>query len=176
MLINSKYLKIFSPIPLNYNMDEVNNYIDIAEKIWILPIIGDEFYDELQVQVDTVSGISEENQTLLLEALYPYLAYAVVLEALPFIWSDVSEKGITLGKSDASDSITLKDLTYIETHLRKQVEVRKDFFIKYLKSHLDSFPLFCGCGDSCCCDPAKLNKPNPLFEVYTTYRKNTNLR
>ena len=80
MLIDSKYLKKFSPIPLNYNLDEVKNYINIAELIWILPIIGDDFYSELQDEVDN-DNLSEANQTLFLEALYPYLAYAVTLEA-----------------------------------------------------------------------------------------------
>ena len=30
-LINNKYLKEYSPIPLNFNLDEVNNFIGIAE-------------------------------------------------------------------------------------------------------------------------------------------------
>lgn len=183
MIITNKYLKQFSPIPLNYNLDEVKNYVDVAELIWIRPIIGDDFYSELQDEVDN-DELTEENQTLFLDALYPYLAYAVTLEALPFIWSDINEKGITLNKSDNSESITLKDLTYIEGHLRRQVEARKDFFIKYLDTHLDSFPMYadyknCGCngnGGGCCCDNAKLNKPNPLFQVWSTRRVCTNLK
>ena len=51
MIINEAYLKKFSPIPLNYNMAEIKNYIDIAEKIWILPLIGYEWYQELEEQV-----------------------------------------------------------------------------------------------------------------------------
>ena len=181
MLIDSKYLRKFSPIPLNYNLDEVKNYINIAELIWILPIIGDDFYSELQDEVDN-DNLSEANQTLFLDALYPYLAYAVTLEALPFVWSDINEKGITLNKSDNSDSVTLKDLTYIEGHLRRQVEARKDFFIKYLDTHLESFPLYeefkhCGCnGSDGCCSNAKLSSPNPWKQLYTTNRINTNLR
>lgn len=181
MLITNKYLKQFSPIPINYNLDEVKNYIGVAELIWIRPIIGDDFYDELQEQVDD-DNLSEANQTLFLEALYPYLAYAICLEALPFLWSDVSEKGITLGKSDNSDSVNLKDLTYIEGHLRRQTEVRKDFLIDYLSTHLSSFPKYeaykhCGCNKNgdVCCGNAKLNKPNPMYRVYSTKRLNSNL-
>ena len=181
MLIDSKYLRKFSPIPLNYNLDEVKNYIDVSELIWILPIIGDDFYSELQDEVDD-DNLSEANQTLFLDALYPYLAYAVTLEALPFVWSDINEKGITLNKSDNSDSVTLKDLTYIEGHLRRQVEARKDFFIKYLDTHLESFPLYdefkhCGCnGSDGCCSNSKLHKPNPMYQVWSTKRINTSLR
>ena len=35
MIINEKYFKEYSPIPLNYNMAELNNYISVAEKIWV---------------------------------------------------------------------------------------------------------------------------------------------
>lgn len=174
MLITSKYLKQFSPIPLNYNLDEVKNYINIAELIWILPIIGEDFYDELQDEVDN-DELTEENQTLFLEALYPYLAYAVTLEALPFVWSDINEKGITLNKSDNSDSVTLKDLTYIEGHLRRQVEARKDFFIRYLNTHIESFPMVDMSGCSCCNDNGN-NNPNKWYQLYSPKRICTTLR
>ena len=67
-LINNKYLKEYSPIPLNFNLDEVNNYIGIAEDIWVKPLIGDEQYDELIQQIEAET-ITEENQTLLLALL-----------------------------------------------------------------------------------------------------------
>lgn len=182
MLITNQYLKKFSPLPLNYNLDEVNNYVGVAELIWIRPIIGDDFYDELCTQVEEDS-LTEANQTLFLEALYPYLAYAVCLEALPFIWADMNEKGITLNKSENSESVTLKDMTYLEGHLRRQVEARKDFFINYLDTHIESFPMYdefkhCGCngGTDGCCSNAKLNKPNPMYRVWSTKRINTSLR
>jgi len=175
-LINEKYLKEFSPIPLNYNSKEVQNYIKIAEQIWLEPILGYHFYQELIYQVKN-NQVSEENSTLFVEALYPLLGYAVALEALPFIWSHISEVGITLGHSENSDSLSLKDMTYIEGHLRRQVEVRKDFLIKFLCEHQESFPLFDNCKCECngCCSAKGLNTPNPLFEIYSTLRRRTNL-
>lgn len=177
ILINEKYLKEFSPIPLNYNLKEVHNYIKMAEQIWVEPIIGYNFYQELIYQVKN-NQVTEENSTLLVEALYPLLGYAVALESLPFLWSHISEVGITLGHSENSDSLSLKDMTYIEGHLRRQVEVRKDYLIKWLDSHCESFPLYhptnCGC-NSCCANGGKLNEPNPLFEIYTVLKRCTDL-
>lgn len=176
-LINSKLLKEFSPIPLNYDTAEIKNYISLAQDIWVRPIIGDDLMDELLEQV-TEDKLTDENSTLLVEAIYPYLAFAICLEALPFIWSHVSQVGITLGKSDNSDSISLKDVTYVESHLRRQTEVRKDFCIQWLDSHFSSFPLYhpsdCNCS-TCCSDKGKLNKPNPYFQLYSTNRTNTDL-
>ena len=179
MIINEKYLKQYSPIPLNYNMAEVKNYIPVAEKIWVIPLIGYDLYDEINEQVAD-NEVSPENATLLTEGgLWQYLAFATVFEALPMIWSHISEVGVTKGKSDNSDSLDLKDMTYVSQHLRNQVEVLKDQLKKWLCEHYDTFPTVdvCACGCSNCCNhDAKLNYPNPQAQIYSTYRKNTNLK
>lgn len=179
MIINEKYMKQYSPIPLNYNMSEVKNYIPVAEKIWVIPLIGYDLYDEINEQVAD-NEVSPENATLLTEGgLWQYLAFATVFEALPMIWSHISEVGVTKGKSDNSDSLDLKDMTYVSQHLRNQVEVLKDQLKKWLCEHYDSFPTVdvCACGCSNCCNHnAKLNYPNPQAQIYSTYRKNTNLK
>jgi hypothetical protein len=177
MIINESYFKKYSPIPLNYNMAEVKNYIPVAEKIWVKPVIGHKLFSEIEQQVKE-NKVSEANATLLTEGgLWQYLSFATVYEALPMVWSHISEVGVTKGKSDNSDSLDLKDMTYVSQHLRNQVEVLKDQLKKWLCEHSVSFPLIdcCGCGCSCCQENAKLNKPNPHQQIYSTRRKCTNL-
>ena len=165
MLINRTLISKYSPYPLNYDLTEVMNYVDVAEKIWILPVIGQDLYEELQEQVDE-NKVSDKNAALLTEALYPYLGFAVAFEALPLTWAEISETGVQKGKSDNSDSLTLKEMTYVSDHLRRQVEARKDFLIKWLCERSDHFPLICGCDCECssCCgqNKGKLNHPNKL--------------
>lgn len=179
MIINEKYLKQYSPIPLNYNIAEVKNYIGVAEKIWVKPVIGYELFDEIEEQV-MKNEVSEENATLLTEGgLWQYLSFATVLEALPILWGHISEVGITKGKSENSDSLSLKDMTYISQHIRNQVEVLKDQLKKWLCEHSESFPSMdcCSCGCSCCNEShGKLNAPNPLKQIWSTRRINTNLK
>ena len=179
MIINEKYIKQYSPIPLNYNMAEVKNYIPVAEKIWVKPLIGSDLFDEIDDQVAN-NTVSQENATLLTEGgLWQYLAFATVYEALPMIWSHISEVGVTKGKSDNSDSLDLKDMTWVTQHLRNQVEVLKDQLKKWICEHQDSFPLadVCACNCSSCCNhEAKLNHPNPQAQIYTTLRLNTKLK
>lgn len=179
-LINEKWLKEFSPYPLNYNMKEIQNYVKLAEVIWIEPILGSDFYEELLEQTNAPSGgtLTEENSTALVEAIYPYLGFAVALEALPMTWAHISEVGITKGHSDNSDSLDQKEMTYVSQHLRAQVEARKDYCKKWLCERQDYYPLLdcCGCGCSCCQSNARLNAPNPMYEIYSTRRKNTSLR
>lgn len=178
MIINQTYLKKYSPIPLNYNLAEVMNYVGVAEKIWVRPLIGYQLFDEIEQQVKN-NEVSEANATLLTEGgLWQYLSFATVLEALPLVWAHINEVGITKGKSDNSDSLTLKDMTYVSQHLRNQVEVLKDQLKKWLCEHNAHFPTMdcCACGCSCCQEHSKLNKPNPNFELYGTPRQCTELR
>ena len=176
-IINEKWLKEFSPIPLNYNMKELHNYIKLAETIWVEPVIGHTLYEQLLDEVSE-NALSDVNSTALVEAIYPYLGFAVAYEALPVMWAHISEVGITKGKSDNSDSLDLKDMTFVQQHLRTQVEARKDYCKKWLCEHIESFPYLdcCSCGCSCCNDNnGKLNNPNPYKQLYSTKRKCTRL-
>lgn len=180
MIINKKFLKEYSPLSLNMNLDEIMNYVPVSEQIWIIPTIGQQLYDQIEEQVEN-NTLSEENATLLTDGLlWQYEAYCVCLEALPFIWAHISEVGLTRGKSENADSIDLKDLTYIQNHLRSQVEYLKSAVIKWLCERYDTFPLFdneqCDCCKSCCNKDGALKKPNPYLEVYSTLRKCTDIK
>lgn len=177
MIINKEYLAKYSVLPLNYNYDEVMNYVDVAEKIWILPVLGYDWYEEIEYQVKN-NSVSEENATALVEAIWPYLGFAIVYEALPSIIYHATEVSITKGHSDNSDALDLKELSYYQEHIRRQLEVRKDFCKKWICEHIDSFPLAvpCNCDCSSCHGNAKLNNPNPDFKVFKPLKKDTRLR
>ena len=182
MIINKKFLASCGVLPTNFDYSEVMPYVDIAERIWVIPLVGREFYDELNEQVKN-NNVSPENAALFLEGgLYMYLSYATVLQALPFLWAHISSVGMTLGFSDNSKSLELKDLTLIQNHLRSTVEFLKDQVLKYICERSEYFPLACQsqcqCECSTCCnqDLGKLNKPNPMYSLYTSFRKNTDLK
>lgn len=180
MLINKKYLSEYSPLPKNYDVTNLMPYVNVAEKIWLKPIIGHDLYEELEEQIEN-NELNEENSTLLTEGgLWQYLAFATLHEGLPFIWAKITEAGIQLGKSDNSDSIDIKDLTVFQQHIRNQVEVLKEELIKWLCTHAESFPLFdtcqcdaCGCG---CGTSSNLKQPNPQRIIYGTPRRCTNIK
>lgn len=169
ILINDEYLKVYSPIPLNYNLDEVRPYVKVSELLYIEPILGEPLYEELIEQVAS-GDITEVNSTLLLQ-IYPALAIGTAFEALPFIWSHMSEVGITKGHSDNSDSIDLKDLNYLSQHLKAQLQARLDNLEYFLKTHLDSYPLYVVVDDCC------VNKNRITFnQLYSPRKKDYNIR
>ena len=176
MVINHTFFRIYSPFPKNYDLSEIDNYIRVAEQIYIVPLLGQELYDEINEQVNSnTSGgtLSPENSSLLTEGgVWQLLGFATTWVALPLVWGTISESGIQLGKSDNSDSMTLKDLTLVQQHLQQLINALREKVITYLCTHTESFPLFdtsiCGCG----CECGK-NTTNQLFKpISPTMRVN----
>ena len=201
-LINDAYFKQFSPVPENYNMEELRPYFSLSEELWVIPVIGVPLYNELLQQVNE-NNVTELNSTLLLK-IYAYEAIAIVYEALPFISYHMSEVGITKGKSDNSDSVSINDVNYISTRLRDQLELLKKYLKKFLDDNADLYPLYKGDGTECDCkcddgiwwnfffNGGTLNKydierliyghmlnkkkPNPYAQLYSTPRRNCDIR
>ena len=154
-------------------------YEPLAISLWIEPVIGHYLLEELKTQI-AYNQLTPENATLLTEGhLWQYLTTAMCYEGLPFLWARVNEVGITLGESDTYKSVDLKDLTYIQNHLRRMLEVLKEQVIEFLCNHCQSYPTFdtsvCGCGCPCNNDKAPV-KPNPLWQIYSTPKKDVDLR
>lgn len=151
VLINEAYFKQYSPIPNNYNIKDIEPYFKVAEEIWIKTLIGVPLYEKLLEEVNT-NNVSPEDSTLLL-MLYPYLAFAITYEALPFISYHLSEVGLTVGHSDNSTAAPVSGINLISTRLRSTLETLKSNFKKWLDDHSDSYPLYrpdnCDCSNEC---------------------------
>ena len=203
-VINETYFKAYCPVPMNFNMEEILPFFNVAEELWLVDVLGIALYNELLEQVNS-NTVTELNSTLLLK-VYPYLSFAICFEALPFIGYHFSEVGVTKGKSENSDSVSINDMNYISSTLRNQVELLKRYLKKFLDDNADLYPLYTPTG-SCCeckCDDktefiwnyyfngGTLNKydlehyllacmkrkdvPNPHLQVYSTPRRNIDIR
>ena len=155
-LITEEYFKTYSPISDNYNIKDIKPYFHVAEKLWIEPIIGTPLYEELLDEVEK-NEVTPENATLLLN-IYPLLAFAIVYESLPFVGYHLSQVGITKGKSENSEPVSINDVNYISTQLRNQCETMKKLLKKFLDENAEHYPLYyadntveckCECDDEC---------------------------
>ena len=203
-LITEEYFKTYSPIPDNYNIKEIKPYFHVAEKLWIEPIIGMPLYEELLDEVEK-DEVTPENATLLLN-IYPLLAFAITYESLPFVGYHLSQGGITKGKSEISEPVSINDVNYISTQLRNQCETMKKLLKKFLDENAEHYPLYyadnnaeCNCDDECGWDwiyhyytdgtydkyqwqrsvaehRMRKFKPNSYNQLYTTRRYNMNLK
>ena len=203
-LITEEYFKTYSPISDNYNIKDIKPYFHVAEKLWIEPIIGTPLYEELLDEVEK-DEVTPENATLLLN-IYPLLAFAITYESLPFVGYHLSQVGITKGKSEISEPVSINDVNYISTQLRNQCETMKKLLKKFLDENAEHYPLYyadnnaeCNCDDECGWDwiyhyytdgtydkyqwqrsvaehRMRKFKPNSYNQLYTTRRYNMNLK
>lgn len=167
-LINAEYLKAYSMFPKNYDLTDIENFVPIAEQIHILPILGTALYEELLDQV-TTNTLTDENSTLILE-IYKVEGIAVLYESLPFVWAHVSQVGITKGKSDNSDSIENKDISYLNTHIKAQLDYAKKYLREWLDEYAVNFPLYKKEDNDCSCNIDKSH-----LDIYTTPKDNIEL-
>lgn len=203
-VINEAYFKAYCPVPMNFNMEEILPFFNVAEELWLVDVLGIALYNELLEQVNN-NTVTELNSTLLLK-VYPYLSFAICFEALPFIGYHFSEVGVTKGKSVNSDSVSINDMNYISSTLRNQVELLKKYLKKFLDDNADLYPLYTPTGSCCECkcedktefiwnyyfNGGTLNKydlehyllncmkkkdiPNPYAQLYSTPRRNVDIR
>ena len=104
--------------------------------------------------------------------LYPYLAFAITHEALPFISYHLSEVGLTVGHSDNSTAAPVSGINLISTRLRSTLETLKSNFKKWMDEHSDSYPLYKP--DNCSCDNSECNGCDWIIQYYGGGYKNHN--
>lgn len=146
-LMDKAYLAEYSLLPKNYNIDELINFVALTERLHIEPIIGSNLYNELLDQVEQ-NNVTPENASLLLQ-IYPFEGLALMEVAMPYIAYHITEVGITVGKSDNSESATVNDIDYITNYVKSQMVPLKKKLIDFLVRNKDVYPLYT-VEDKCC--------------------------
>lgn len=137
-LMNKEYLKEYSLLPINFNTDEIWNFIPLAEQLHIVPIIGQEMYNELLDQVEN-NEVTPENASLLLQ-IYPFEGLAIMEVSMPYIAFHITEVGITKGSSENSDSVTTNDINYLTNYVRSQMVPYKERLIEFISQNFELYP------------------------------------
>lgn len=164
-LFNEEYLKEYSLLPLNFDVKEIWNFVPLTEQLHIVPIIGKELYNELLDQVEN-NTVSPENASLLLE-IYPFEGLALMEVCMPYLAIHISEIGLTLGKSENSESVGIEDINYLTNYVRSQMEPLKSKLISFLKNNKDLYPLYKDKDYNC--------KPTKTWNVYGMRQINTDV-
>lgn len=136
--MNKEYLKEYSLLPINFNTDEIWNFIPLAEQLHIVPIIGQEMYKELLDQVEN-NEVTPENASLLLQ-IYPFEGLAIMEVSMPYIAFHITEVGITKGSSENSESINTNDINYLTNYVRSQMIPYKERLIEFISQNSELYP------------------------------------
>ena len=164
-LINKTALIDNSPIADNAVITKFIPYVLIAQKLFLLPILGRPLYEELQTQIKAADvepapdpyPITPHNQALLIE-IAPALAFYTVYQGLPFHWASVLNKGVTLLSSENSDPVAVDDIAQLRRWIKDDAQTLAGELLKYLEKCAINYPLWAAPGGGTCGKPA----PSPV--------------
>lgn len=140
LIISEELLKLYTPLSKNVDVDKVYPYLHLAQPYYLEPILGDALISELKTQVDS-GEISEENKALILKCA-PVIGYWATYLAMRSLAYSVTEKGITLEKSENSQPISEKELGEYILSIKQQAEMYTELLVKYLCRCQLTYPLW----------------------------------
>lgn len=140
VLINELLLKKYSPITDNTDVTEFVPYISIAQKLHINEILGTALLSELEDQIIN-NNLTPTNGDLMFK-IAPALAMWTVYQGLPFHWTKLVNKGLTINNSENSTASTLKDVGQLRQWLKDDSQLLTQQLIDFLCSCKDNYPLW----------------------------------
>ena len=86
--------EVLDKIPNNdFDPALVAKYIIKAQRKYIRPLLGEDFYDEILTQ-SAAASLTSDNTTLVNSYVKPCLAYYIIYESLPQIKNNISSSGV----------------------------------------------------------------------------------
>lgn len=138
--LTSEDLKDFTPISKNVDVSQIENFVEIAETLYIIPIIGEALYTDLISKIET--GVLTGNTITLVDHIKNASAWYSFFEASTFIRTKSTNKGIVQGFSDNSQVVDLDDFKNFRQSILDKATFFTNYLIKYLEKNKLLFPLW----------------------------------
>lgn len=145
-MMTAAEVKSSAIVDANFDTAYIDQYILMAQRKYIKPFLGTDFYDEITDEIDT--SLTSDNDTLLEDYIKPSLAHYIIYESLPQLRNQIAKGGVFLNLSNTSDAAS--DLGYGQVrddYVSKAEAFRCeiDTFIKEeQKEDSTKYPLYCG--------------------------------
>lgn len=160
---------IARPTPADVRLDQalIAPHIETAEYRWVLPAVGEDFYNTLMAEKGTSSAFSTPAyQTLWTTHLKALCANASLYEAAPFIVIQAGSNGLYLNNNEYGQTAGIDGLKFYQDTLKQRIEVSQRRMRDWLCACAANLPGFSstaiGCPDTDC--PAD----DAAHDLYTT--------
>ena len=141
-LTSTEKLKTLTAIGQNIDCELLQSHLNIAQEIYIAPILGDCLYEDLVTNFDA-NTLSADYQTLLDDYITPAIGFAAWYNAAPFLHMRTSRNGINKSGTDTLSPIELSEFSMYMS----KVENMMKFYLKRLEDYLNcnkaKFSLYC---------------------------------
>ena len=139
LFINDKDVKTFTSINGNLDIDRYVNAVYLAQITHIQSMLGTDLYERLTTDIenDTLSGAY---RSLLEEYIKPVLIHYTMVEMLPRIAYQISNKGIFKHRSENSDTASADEIDHMIERERSAAQFHADRFLDYIRNNTTTFP------------------------------------
>jgi hypothetical protein len=135
--ISESYIRENTVLNQNLDIKDIVNNINVAQDMYIQPILGTNFYDELLTKYNDQTLTADE--TTLVLHIKPGLAYRASEMSLPFIQYQIKNKGPQTQSGDNSESVDNSILLYLRNELVNRAEFYEQRLVNYLSDNKDLF-------------------------------------
>lgn len=115
----------------------IEDFILPAQRHYLKPFLGSDYYDEILTQVENTS-LTSDNSTLLNDWIKPMLAYYIVYDAFPSIRANVTSRGIMINESETSVAASSSDFAMLRQNYLSMAERWKKDCEDYINDVKDS--------------------------------------
>lgn len=138
-LVSEEKIKAFTQIHENVRPKDILPFVLQAQDMYLQEAIGTLFYNSIKDEVEAGS-VSAINAAFLDDFGAPYIMNAAIYLMLPWQWSKMRNKGVLKGTSEETDSIDLKDLTFLRETARTNMEFYRERLRRELQINMKLYP------------------------------------
>ena len=139
LFVSITEVKKFTALNGNIDDDKLLQFLKIAQDIHICNYLGTRLYKRFQTDILN-DDLTEPYLSLLNTYIAPMAIHFAMVEILPFIAFNISNKGVTRLKGETSETVNKSDVDYL---IDKEREIAQNYtrkFIDYMNANSNLFP------------------------------------
>lgn len=138
--VTENYLKGFTPISKNIDIEEVTPFLEEVELIDVRELVGKPLYDDLKEKY--INQTLDNNEIELVNLLKRGISYKSASQALPFLNTKITSKGVQKLRGDYSEAGSMEEMKYLRRELENKAEYFFERVVEYLCKNSKYFPLY----------------------------------
>lgn len=139
LFINAKDVKTFTSINGNLDPDRYLNAVYLAQITHIQNMLGTDLYNRIADDIEN-DQLNDSYRSLLETYIKPVLIHYSMVEMLPRIAYQISNKGIFKHRSENSDTASADEIDDLIQRERSAAEFHADRFLDYIRNNTQSYP------------------------------------
>lgn len=138
--ITEEWLKKHTPLTKNLDVTEITPWLETCAKLWIKPLLGKVFFDDLLIKFNNNTLSSDE--MVLVNHIKFALAWKSAAEVIDGATYQLKNKGVVQQSGDNIESVELSEVQYLKSQYMHKGENFEEQVYDYLKDNKDLYPVF----------------------------------